>query len=179
MLGFHKYKTSANLGLHPCLARHNRPLHKPTILKMYDWKERGIGHLEILLKVWSQTTVQTGLLAAEEDGCMTFLTLSKTTKAALKKKNKNKNYLSNCYHSFSIHETEKLSSSNTLFAYWFAGLKANKTIYIWSAKKGREKRLKPSNTWLVSAFVCLKVWERSKGDIDERKIAAIVSQSMK
>ena len=52
-------------------------------------------------------------------------------------------------------------------------------IYIWSAKKGREKRLKPSNTWLVSAFVCLKVWERSKGDIDERKIAAIVSQSMK
>ena len=90
MLGFHKYKTSANLGLHPCLAKHNRPLHKPTILKMYDWKERGIGHLEILLKVWSQTTVQTGLLAAEEDGCMTFLTLSKTTKAALKKKTKTK-----------------------------------------------------------------------------------------
>ena len=40
--------------------------------------------------MWSQTTVQTGLLAAEEDGCMTFLTLSKTTKAALKKKTKTK-----------------------------------------------------------------------------------------
>ena len=46
-------------------------------------------------------------------------------------------------------------------------------------KKRREKRLKPSNTWLVLAFVCFRVWERSKGDIDERKIATIVSQSMK
>ena len=46
-------------------------------------------------------------------------------------------------------------------------------------KKRREKRLKPSNTLLVSAFVCFRVWERSRGDIDERKIAAIVSQSVK
>ena len=75
MLGFHKYKTSTNLGLRPCLARHNRPLHELTILKMYDWKERGIGHSEILLKVWSQTTIQIGLLAEEEEeGCMTFIT---------------------------------------------------------------------------------------------------------
>ena len=52
-------------------------------------------------------------------------------------------------------------------------------VCILKKKKRREKRLKPSNTWLVLAFVCFRVWERSKGDIDERKIATIVSQSMK
>ena len=46
-------------------------------------------------------------------------------------------------------------------------------------KKRREKRLKPSNTLLVSAFVCFRVWERSRGDIDERKISALVYKSMK
>ena len=56
----------------------------------------------------------------------------------------------------------ELSSSNTLSAYW-------------KKKKRREKRLKPSNTWLVSAFVCFRVWERSKGDIDERKISEFLS----
>ena len=51
----------------------------------------------------------------------------------------------------------ELSSSNTLSAYWK------------KKKKRREKRLKPSNTWLVSAFVCFWVWEKSRGEIDERK----------
>ena len=42
-------------------------------------------------------------------------------------------------------------------------------------KKKGEKKLKPSNTWLVSAFVCFRVWERSRGDIDERKISEFPS----
>ena len=63
--------------------------------------------------------------------------------------------------SLELSLTLELSSSNTLSAYW--------------KKKRREKRLKPSNTWLVSAFVCFRVWERSKGDIDERKISEFLS----
>ena len=70
------------------------------------------------------------------------------------------------FSSLELSLTLEFSSSNTLSAYW-------------KKKKRRERRLKPSNTWLVLAFVCFRVWERSKGDIDERKIATIVSQSMK
>ena len=73
MLGFHKYRTSAKEGPFPCSAEHNRPLHKPIIWTRHKWKEKGIGYLEILLNVQSQTTVQTGLLAEEEE-CMIYLT---------------------------------------------------------------------------------------------------------
>ena len=46
----------------PIPARHNNPLQEPTIRADPEGKSKGISTSEILSKVWSKATVQTGLL---------------------------------------------------------------------------------------------------------------------